>query len=179
MRSFWLAIAALGTCTTTPAFAQEVFGGVYAHEVETPFTFAVDESGADVMLGYRFGEAEGLSFLGKLQPYLVASLNTAGDTSFAGAGLSWRIEAGPVFVRPGIGLVVHDGPDLKIDPVTGEHRELGSRVLFEPEIAVGVQLSERVAAEASWVHISHARLFNWEQNPGIDMMGVRLSYRFD
>lgn len=179
MRSFWLATAVLSACIAAPAAAQEVFGGVYAHEVETPFTFDVDEGGADVMLGARFDQAEWLSFIGKPQPYVFGSLNTVGDTSFVGAGLSWRIEAGPVFIRPGIGLVVHDGPELKIDPVTGEHQELGSRVLFEPEIAVGVQVTDKLAAEASWVHISHARLFNWEQNPGIDMMGVRLSYRFD
>ena len=55
--------------------------------------------------------------------------------------------------------------------------DLGSRVLFSPELAVGARLSQRLSAEASWVHISGARLFNNEQNPGIDMMGVRLNYR--
>ena len=50
-------------------------------------------------------------------------------------------------------------------------------VLFEPEIAIGTDLSERVSVEASWVHISNARLFNREQNPGIDMMGVRLNWK--
>ena len=180
MRQLPFTIAAMTACViAAPSTAQEVFGGIYAHEIETPFTFDVDEGGHDVMLGYRFEKAEGLAFLGRPQPYVFGSLNTAGDTSFAGAGLSWRIEAGPLFVRPGIGMVVHDGPDRKVDPVTGAHYELGSRVLFEPEIAVGAQITDRLAAEASWVHISHARLFNWEQNPGIDMMGLRLSYRFD
>lgn len=173
-------LAALAAATAAvPAAAQEAFGGIYAHEVDTPLTFEVDESGADIMLGYRFGKADWLGAIGSPQPYVFGSLNTAGDTSFAGAGLSWRIEAGPVFVRPGIGMVVHDGPDLRIDPVTGDHRELGSRVLFAPEIAVGVQLTDALAAEASWVHISHAQLFNSEQNPGIDIIGLRLSYRFD
>lgn len=179
MRRIFLAAASLAALATAPAAAQEAFGGIYAHEVDTPLTFDVDESGADVMLGYRFERADRLGVIGSPQPYVFGSLNTVGDTSFAGAGLSWRIETGPVFVRPGIGLVVHDGPDLRIDPVTGDHYELGSRVLFEPEIAVGVQLTEKLAAEASWVHISHARLFNWEQNPGIDTIGARLSYRFD
>ena len=35
----------------------------------------------------------------------VGSLNTRGDTSFAGAGVAWTIGEGPVYVRPGIGLV--------------------------------------------------------------------------
>ena len=160
-----------------PVGAQEVFAGAYAHEVETPFTFPVDEGGVDIELGYRFAPQEALDFLGKPQPYVLASLNSQGDTSFAGAGLSWKLGDGPVFVRPGIGVVVHDGPDLKFDPVTFQRYDLGSRVLFEPEIAVGTQVSDRLAVEASWVHISQGRLFNWKQNPGIDMMGVRLTYR--
>ena len=82
---------------------------------------------------------------------------------------------GPVYLRPGVGLVVHDGPSDRIDPVSGRHTELGSRVLFEPEIALGLNVSSRLAVEASWVHISHAQLFNGTQNPGIDMMGVRLN----
>lgn len=158
------------------ASADEVFVGVYAHEVETPFTLRTDESGADIEFGYRSERSEKLAFLGRPAPYLIASVNTAGDTSFAGAGLSWKLGDGPVWVRPGIGLVVHDGPSERYSPVDGKRIDLGSRVLFSPEIAVGTQLSEGLAIEASWVHISHARIFNWEQNPGIDMMGVRLTW---
>ncbi|RDC60931.1 hypothetical protein HME9302_02148 [Alteripontixanthobacter maritimus] len=159
----------------SPAAAQEAFVGVYVHEVGTPLTFAVEEEGADIELGYRFARSEALGFIGKPQPYVLASLNTAGDTSFVGGGLSWRVDAGPVYLRPGLGLVVHDGPDRRVSARTGNRTDLGSRVLFEPEIAIGVAVSERLSVEASWVHISHAQLFNSEQNPGIDMMGVRLN----
>ena len=172
-----LAIAAACAAFAPPAAAQEAFVGVLAHEVETPLTFAVDESGADIELGYRFARQDALGFLGKPQPYLIASINTDGDTSFVGGGLSWRLDAGPVYVRPGVGLVVHDGPDLRFDPATGRRSDLGSRVLFEPELSVGTDLTERLSAEATWVHISHAQVFNSEQNPGIDMMGVRLNLR--
>jgi len=169
-------LVAVALCPAS-AQAQEVFAGIYAHEVETPFTFPVDEGGVDFELGYRFAPQDALDFIGKPQPYVLASLNSQGDTSFAGAGLSWKLGKGPWYVRPGIGVVVHDGPELRFNPVTFERYDLGSRVLFEPEIAVGTNVSERLAVEASWVHISHARLFNREQNPGIDMMGVRLTYR--
>ena len=173
-----LAIAAtLGALTlAAPAQAQEVFAGAYFHEVETPFTFAVEEAGADIELGYRWEKQEALNFLGKPQPYVLASVNTAGDTSFAGGGLSWKIGSERLYVRPGLGVVVHDGPSERFDPETRTRTDLGSRVLFEPEIAIGTKLTERLDIEASWVHISHAQLFNSEQNPGIDMMGVRLTY---
>lgn len=156
--------------------AQEVFAGIYAHEVDTPLTLAVHESGADIAVGYRFGEIEALRLIGRPAPYVIASVNTGGDTSFAGFGLSWRIGKGPVYVRPAVGLVVHDGPDRRV-AVGGHRTELGSRILFEPEIAIGYRLSERLSLEASWMHISHARLFNGQQNPGIDMMGARINLR--
>ena len=87
------------------------------------------------------------------------------------------MDAGPVYIRPGVGLALHHAPDLRVDPATRIRTDLGSRVLFEPEIAIGTNLSERVSIEASWVHISNARLFNRAQNPGIDMMGVRLNWK--
>ena len=170
--------AALAACALPGAVAaQEVFAGVYAHEVDTPFTLHVGESGADIAAGYRFAPIEALKAIGRPQPYLIASLNTAGDTSFAGAGVSWTIGKGPVYLRPGVGVVVHDGPSLRIDTIAKRHTELGSRVLFEPEIALGYRVDERFSIEASWMHISQGQLFNGRQNPGIDMIGARLNYR--
>ncbi|WP_169816985.1 acyloxyacyl hydrolase [Paraurantiacibacter namhicola] len=159
------------------AAAQEVFGGVYAHGVETPFTFDTFEGGTDIVIGYRFESPELLEPLGSPQPYVVGSLNTSGDTSFAGGGLAWTLGKGPVFVRPGVGLVVHDGPGFRLAPDGSKRTDLGSRVLFEPEIALGYRVNPRLSVEASWMHVSHARIFNSGQNPGIDMMGVRLNLR--
>jgi hypothetical protein len=156
------------------ASAQEIYGGLYAHGVDTPFTFDTNEGGVDVQVGVRFDEIEALA---DVQPYVFGSANLSGDTSFVGAGVSWKAEIGRLYVRPGVGLVIHDAPSLRVDPETGIRTDLGSRVLFEPELAVGVDLDERWSVEASWVHISNARLFNSEQNPGIDMMGLRLNYR--
>ncbi len=176
MRPLPLPIAAALLLGVAPAArAQEAFLGVHAHGVDTPFTLETGERGADISLGYRFPRAEGLAFLGKPAPYLIASVNTRGETSFGGAGLSWKLGKGRFYARPGIGLVVHDGPDFRYDAANRSETDLGSRVLFEPEIAVGVRLNRRFSLEASWVHISHARLFNSAQNPGLDMMGLRLN----
>ena len=54
--------------------------------------------------------------------------------------------------------------------------DFGSRILFEPELGLGVQLSERVSVEASWIHVSNAGLLS-RQNPGMDNIGLRLNYR--
>jgi hypothetical protein len=173
MRSLASAVVLPAFLFASPASADEAFAGVYVHEVNTPFTLNTGEGGADFELGYRFGGIEALKAIGRPAPYLLASINSQGDTSFAGAGLSWKLGKGRVYVRPGIGLVVHDGPRLRASP-NGTRTDLGSRVLFEPELAIGTRVSDRVSIEASWVHISHARLFNSRQNPGLDMMGARL-----
>lgn len=93
----------------------------------------------------------------------------------AAAGLSWRI-GGRLFVRPGLGLAVHTRSSHGV--MNGLRTDLGSRVLFEPELALGYQMSDRVAVEATWVHVSHARLFS-PQNPGMDAIGIRLAFRLD
>jgi len=169
------ALAAL--VLAAPAAAQEVFAGVYLHEVDTPLTLHTGESGADIALGYRFAPIAPLKAVGSPAPYVIGSLNSAGDTSFAGAGLSWTIGKGPVYVRPAIAVVIHDGPDYRVDPLTRRRTDLGSRVLFEPELGIGYRVNGKVSVEASWMHISQGRLFNWQQNPGIDMIGARLAYR--
>ena len=177
MRLSFLA-AALAIGLAVPAQAGEVFGGVYAHAVDTPFTFDTGEGGADVHIGVRSEPIKALRVIGKPSAHVFGSLNSEeGGTDFVAAGLSWKVDAGPVYIRPGVGLALHNAPDLRVDPATRIRTDLGSRVLFEPEIAIGTNLSERVSIEASWVHISNARLFSREQNPGIDMMGVRLNWK--
>jgi lipid A 3-O-deacylase len=173
----WLAVSFAVFAAAAPASAQEAFVGVLTHGVDTPFTFDTGEGGVDLQAGYRFAPIEGLAAIGRPAPYLIASLNTRGDTSFAGAGIAWTIGKGKVYLRPGVGVVVHDGPGYRVDPATMTRTDLGSRVLFSPELGLGLRLDERLSLEANWTHISHARLFDAGQNPGIDMMGLRLNYR--
>ena len=166
--------AATLLAAATPASAQELFGGVFVHDVDTGLTKSGIEEGVDLELGWR-GERIGfLRAVGGPRPHAFVSLNSAGDTHFAAAGLSWKI-GGRVYLRPGISLAVHTGPG-KVVP--GDDRiDFGSRILFAPEIGVGARVSDRLSIEASWVHLSHAQLFG-PQNPGLDTIGVRLNYRF-
>jgi lipid A 3-O-deacylase len=159
---------------STPVFAGEVFAGIAAHEVDTPFTLKTYESGVDIQLGYRTKKIEALKIIGRPSAHVFGSINSAGDTRLFAAGLSWKLGT-TVFVRPGIGLAVHDGPIPRNGPA-GRRTDLGSRVLFEPEIAMGYQLNARLTVEASWVHVSNATLLSG-QNPGLDMIGARLSFK--
>ncbi|WP_120716610.1 acyloxyacyl hydrolase [Tsuneonella amylolytica] len=169
------ASAAALFAVAAPAHAGEIYGGVYAHGVDTPFTLDSGEGGMDLQAGYRF---DPILPVARIEPYVFGSVNSReGGTDFVGVGVGRKFDLGSVYVRPGVGLVVHNAPNLRVDPATGVRTDLGSRVLFEPEIAVGIAVAPRVSVEASWVHISNARLFNSQQNPGIDMIGLRANLK--
>jgi lipid A 3-O-deacylase len=174
MPCFRYLVAGMLALASTPAMAGELFAGAYLHDVQPPFTHDINEDGHDFQIGYRGDRIAGLGPIGGPAPYIFGSVNDHGDTSLVAAGLSWRI-GGPVYLRPGIGIAVHDGPGRRVD-ARGRRTDLGSRVLFEPELALGTQLLPGVAAELSYVHVSHATLFG-KQNPGLDMLGLRLNLR--
>jgi len=160
----------LSTLASAPAQAGELFGGLYVHDLDTPLTRSNIESGVDVQIGWRGGRIGSTP----LQPYAFAAVNTAGETNYAAAGISAKFGK-QLYVRPGVGIAVHTGSSGNFQRT--DKIAFGSRVLFAPELGVGVQLSERVSVEASWVHLSHAQLLGG-QNPGIDNIGMRINVRF-
>lgn len=165
-------LAAAAVATASPLSAQEIWAGIAAHGVDTPVTFDTGESGADLQVGYRFASERALSLIASPAPYVLAIVNTDGGTNLAAAGLGWKL-GDTVYARPGIGIAIHDGPSLRVRASDNIRTDLGSRILFEPELAIGWQASPRLGIEASWVHVSHAQLFSG-QNPGLDIIGARL-----
>lgn len=195
-----VAALAMGLSLAPSASAGEVFGGVYAHDV----TFigsaigvgaAGREGGADFMLGVRSDRLDGLGFIWKPQAHAMVSVNTEGTSHFAAAGLSWPIPlAGKLYFRPGIGLAYTTGqvglppanaPGLSAAELARRLKlyntriDFGSKVLFEPEIAFGLKLTEKTSIEASWVHLSNGRILGHsKKNQGMDDAGVRLAWAF-
>jgi hypothetical protein len=159
---------------SSPAQAAELVGGVFAHDVDTPFSRSGPENGVDIHLGWRGNRITALKAIGSPAPHVYVIGNTAGNTNFAVAGIDWRI-GGKVYVRPGIGLAIHDGP--RRGHAGPQRIDFGSRILFAPEVALGVEAGRRTSIELSWVHFSHAQLFS-HQNPGTDSFGVRLNFRY-
>lgn len=177
---------------------DELAVGLFDHGVRKPFRSAPppgfdlyegeEERGTvDIQLMYRSAP---LGFA--LKPRLTARLqvNTAGATNFASLGAEWRqhVLKGRVYGQIGIGLTLHDGYRLTPDPrapgltqselvrrieIDSTRTSFGSRVLFNPNLSIGVRLNARVAVEAALEHFSHASLFS-AQNPGINNLGLRL-----
>ena len=181
------------------ARAAEAFVGVFAHDV----TFigkaigvgaAGREGGADLQLGYRTAPIQGLSFIWKPQVHAFVSVNTENTSNFAAVGFDWRIGLGRrLYFRPAIGLAYTDGktglPPANapgLSPAELARRtelyytriDFGSKVLFEPGLALGVDLSDRVAVEATYTHLSNGQIFHQGKNQGLDDAGVRLVWKF-
>jgi len=196
-----VAVAAVlfGAATPGQAQAGEVFVGVYAHDVTfigsvVGLGAAGREHGADLHLGYRTGPLDSLGVIWRPQAYALVSANTHGKSNFAAVGLSWRIPlADRLYFRPGIGLAYTDGktkhppanaPGLSLEEqdrrasLYYNRIDFGSRVLFEPELAIGYDFSDRFAIEASYVHLSHGQIFHQGKNQGLDDAGVRLIWKF-
>jgi len=168
-RIYVLLTGAFAVAAPTAASAGEIFGGLYIHDVKLPLDESGIENGMDVQLGWRGGN------IGRtpLQPYVFGALNTAGNTSYAAAGLSAKF-GGNVYVRPGLGIAIHNGSAG--DVFRTDKIAFGSRLLFEPELGIGARLSDRASIEASWVHMSHGQLFG-QENPGIDNLGIRFNLK--
>jgi len=191
-----LAATALGSCLLfwgATATAAEVFLGVYAHDVDDGISIGHSpESGQQIIGGYRTGRVDRLAGLGRPQLHVLGAVNTHGGVNYAAAGLSWRLGlTGRLYLQPGLGLAVHSGrvnlpspydPGLTLEErerrarAFQEHLDLGSRLLFEPELSLGWRVSDRLALELSWIHLSHAQLAG-RQNPGLGDAGIRAVYR--
>ena len=173
MKKLFLALALAAGIVSVPGAAQadEIFGGIYGHAVGTRLSLGSSrESGADFQIGYRGGRI--FPKLG-LRPHVFGALNSKGDTSYAAAGLSWKLGE-RFYVRPGAGVAIHNGSTE--DFVVDDRIAFGSRVLIETEVAAGARINDRLSIEASLVHLSHGQLFGG-QNPGIDNIGVRLNLK--
>jgi len=149
------------------ARADQLWLGVYQHDVtmsETKF-----ETGQDIKAGWIGDPIQSFRSIGCPAPHLLVSKSLNRGTDYVAAGLNWTFGT-RVYVRPGIGVSVNDGPSRAYRE--GRRVDLGSPVTFEPELALGWRASERVSIEASWIHLSHATIFS-RQNRGIDSLGVR------
>jgi hypothetical protein len=178
---------------TSNAMAGEIFGGVYAHDIDDQISNGHFEKGPQIVVGARTTALEELKAIGSPRVHLLAAANTRGGTNYMAAGLSWRFRfAERFYIQPGIGLAVHDSrinlPSPNAPGLTEAEREkrandirtkldLGSRVLFEPELSVGWRATPRLALELSWIHLSHGQTMG-KQNPGLGDFGVRAIYRY-
>jgi lipid A 3-O-deacylase len=146
------------------------------------------ESGADIQAEIQFKRPSFLDWT-YIHPYIIASVNTNGDTSYAGFGFNWDFRFGDNDqwgFQPILGYVVHNGdtqdPYPKSDPRYGpyfnEHLLFGSPDLFRLGLAGSRKIGDRLEGQVLLEHLSHGYIIGDEVNQGVDNLGVRLIYKY-
>ncbi|MGE0044697.1 MAG: acyloxyacyl hydrolase [Hyphomonadaceae bacterium] len=185
-----LAIGAFASMTgAAEAGVARVHVSVMEHNVRIIDDKNADkEEGLAVQGQINFSSPSWLDWAGSPEPYIVGSVSTAGETSFAGVGLEWRWEfADGWALSPGLGYVIHDGelenPFPNGSPEAAafaeEHVLLGSRDLFRTSIALEREFGGGWAAGVEYTHLSHGQILGEGRNQGLDQIGLRLTYAFE
>jgi len=180
--------AALMCAPAANAGIDEVHVGLMQHNIcVTNCKNADKEDGPNIELQLSFDSPSFLSWAGAPQPYLMASVNTAGDTSFGGFGLEWRWEFAENWaIEPGVGYVIHDGelenPFPNGSPqaaeFAAEHVQYGSRDLFRTSIGLTRDFAGPWEGQVFYEHLSHGQILGSGRNQGVDQIGIRLGYQF-
>lgn len=192
MRGKAMGVAALSAMLMAPVQAHaevaEVHAGVMAHNIcVTNCKNADKEDGPNLEVQISFDSPGFLSWAFSPQPYVMASLNTQGDTSFAGFGLEWRWDFAEGWaLEPGVGYVIHDGelnnPYANGTPEAAAFAEsnlqLGSRDLFRTTLALTRDLPGPWEMQILYEHLSHGQILGNGRNQGVDQIGVRIGRRF-
>jgi lipid A 3-O-deacylase len=200
-KALFAAVALAAASFSGAAMAGEAFIGAMKHDV----TFIGDavglgaagrEDGVDVHLGVRSERLDGLRVLGRPSVHAFVSINSEDTSNFVAAGFNWPLDVGGeggFYIRPGIGLAYTDG-ETDLPPVNepgisqaeiqrrlvlyNTRIDFGSKVLFEPEFALGYKMTDTVSMEVAYTHLSNGQIFHKGKNQGLDDFGLRLNVKF-
>jgi lipid A 3-O-deacylase len=145
------------------------------------------ESGLDLQAQVNFTAPGFFKYALSPQPYLIATLNTNGDTSYAGFGFQWDFRfLDKWHFDPAVGYVIHNGytnePYTRADPryqaYIDSHLLLGSKDLFRLALAVSREFGDNVEGQLSFEHLSHGYIIGDGRNQGLDNAGLRLIYKY-
>ncbi|RYF93353.1 MAG: acyloxyacyl hydrolase [Caulobacteraceae bacterium] len=178
MRQFIVGAAfACGLAFAGIANAGEVGVGIGAHDVDLWKQECCFESGQNLEVHYRSDPLKVDRGLGIWRLWALGSVNSDGGTNFVAGGIQRRFwEDKKVYAQLSVGLGVHDGPDEDYQK-TPDRIYFGSPVLIASEAAAGVNLNDNWSGEVAYFHMSHAGLAG-DQNPGLDVVSVRLIRKF-
>lgn len=177
--------------TVAPAeaqFIEEARIGVLAHNIcVIDCKNANKEDGPTVEGELVLASPGVLQFLFAPRPYLLASVNVSGDTSYGGAGLLWNWDFAEGWsLEPGVGYVIHDGATESPFPQGSPESEafarenvlLGSDDLFRTSLAINRDLGANWGLQVQYEHLSHGQILGDGRNQGMDSIGLRAYWRF-
>jgi len=180
--------AAMMLAPTAEAGIDEIHVGVMQHNIcVTNCKNADKEDGPNLEFQVSFDSPGFLDWAFSPQPYVMASVNTAGATSFGGFGLEWRWDFAEGWaLEPGIGYVVHDGEIENPFPsgspeaaaFAAENVQYGSRDLFRTSLGLTRDFAGPWEGQVFYEHLSHGQILGSGRNQGVDQIGIRIGYQF-
>lgn len=179
MRAMFVgAVVAVGLGLGGVASAGEVGVGVGAHDVDLWKQECCFESGQNLELHWRSEPLDVKRSLGVWRLWALGSVNSDEGTNFVAGGIQRRFWGDKkVYAQLSVGLAVHDGEDGDPPVANPDRIYFGSPVLIASEAAAGVNFNDDWSGEVAYFHMSHAGLAG-DQNPGLDVVSVRLIRKF-
>lgn len=179
MKRLVLALTVIAVAVTAPgrrgsaqSIVSEAKIGILAHDV--PIGTHHQEQGVDGNGELLFASPSFLAVLAAPRPHIGVTVNSAGKSSYAYAGLTWSLDLGSAFFATlGLGGAVHDGPNIS---TTAGHKGLGTRALFHESVELGWRLTPTRSIALYVDHVSNADL--GPRNPGLTNAGVRFGFAF-
>ena len=186
------ALAASTAATLTPTASAQLIEearlGVMQHNVCIIDCKNADkEDGPNIEGELVFASPDFLNLLLAPRPYVVGSVNTAGNTNFGGFGLMWNWDFAQRWsLEPSLGYVIHDGAlgspfpqgDPRSDAFAKENIYFGSEDLFRTGLALNRDFGANWGLQLQYEHLSHGQILGNGRNQGVDNIGVRAYWRF-
>lgn len=153
-------------------FITELRGGVMRHD--TGAFSDTKEDGVDLNAEILFFDLGWLGDTIDLRPHIGGTVNLAGDTNQAYAGMTATV---PIFqwgfFDLSFGGAYHDG---ETNAGRGDKKDLGCSVLFRESVSLGGYVGAHHSLSLFADHISNANLC--DKNEGLETVGMRYGYRF-
>jgi lipid A 3-O-deacylase len=143
-----------------------------------------ESNSADIQIEVDTTRPPLLRVLGAPRVNAFVTLNSAGRTNSAGAGLVWDHRLfRQLYGSADFGLAVNDGlTGARLGPAGDFNRQhrllLGSHLLFREAFGLEWRFSRRWAIGAEFVHQSTGQIVSHGANEGINDAGLKLAYRF-
>jgi hypothetical protein len=158
----------------SPFFISEVRLGTFVHDAMSPEKGSADLSGEILFAKPWSMPGSNWDFL-LPRPSVGATINFAGKTSQAFAGLTWTYDiTKSIFVEGEFGGSVNNGKTGTIVPPG--HNAMGCNVSFREAATLGYRINANWNVSATVEHMSNAGLCS--QNRGLTNYGARIGYSF-
>ena len=159
---------------TAPFFLSEVRLGTFAHDPSSPKAGGADLAG-EILFAKPFSMPGSFWDFLLPRPSIGGTLNFAGKTSQAFAGLTWTYDiTKSIFVEGEFGGSVNNGKTGNFVPPG--HNAMGCNVSFRESASVGYRFNENWSIMGTIEHMSNAGLCS--QNRGLTNYGARIGYTF-